>query len=118
MIAKIPEPYTYITNDQWLETCAHFKGCALCGEDETGNRGIDARGYFITPQEGGKYCVWNVIPMCEYCATAQRTQPNLFRMYNTRLGKKGMVGGIKTYKRIIGVADYLLSKIPSIDKNE
>lgn len=66
-ISKVPQQYPPLTEAQWLETCKHFNGCAFCGSDD-----ISARGYFVPFNMNGRYCDWNIVPLCEKCAmTAQ-----------------------------------------------
>ena len=72
-ISKIPKSYPTLTEAQWLNAVRHFGRCAIC-EDES----IDARGYFIPFEEGGRYCDWNVIPICSKCAMRYRKVHNLF----------------------------------------
>lgn len=72
-IRKIPKNYPTLTEEQWMEAVKHFGGCALC-KDES----IDARGYFIPFKLGGRYCDWNIIPVCAECATTARRNPNYF----------------------------------------
>lgn len=82
-ISKVKTPYKTLTEDQWLEACKHFGGCAMCNSDN-----IDARGFFIPFKEGGQYCNWNVIPLCDKCATRLRVQVNPFIKYHTTLNKR------------------------------
>lgn len=55
----------------------------MCNSDN-----IDARGFFIPFKEGGQYCNWNVIPLCDKCATRLRVQVNPFIKYHTTLNKR------------------------------
>jgi hypothetical protein len=72
-IKKIPRNYPTLTEAQWLEAVRHFNGCALC-DDES----VDTRGYFIPFVRGGRYCNWNIIPVCYKCALKARALPNYF----------------------------------------
>lgn len=72
-IAKISKSYPTLTEEQWLEAVKHFNGCALCEEES-----VDTRGYFIPFKLGGRYCDWNIIPVCDKCATEIRINPNYF----------------------------------------
>jgi hypothetical protein len=72
-IKAIPKNYPTLTEQQWMEAVKHFNSCALCG-----NESIDARGYFVPFNKGGRYCDWNIIPLCERCATKTKTNPNYF----------------------------------------
>ena len=78
-IKKIPKTYPTLTEAQWLEAVKHFDGCALC-ENET----VDTRMYFIPLSKGGRYCDWNIIPVCEKCATQVKPQRNFFAVASKR----------------------------------
>ena len=78
-IKDLPYPSPTLTEEQWMEACRHFGGCAYCG-DAT----IDARSMFIQFKDGGRYCAWNIIPACERCETARKSSTNPFlRMDNS-----------------------------------
>lgn len=51
-----------LTEDDWLDLCKYFGGCALCGSDE-----IEVRHLMTPPSEGGKYAKGNIIPLCSFC---------------------------------------------------
>lgn len=72
-IASVPTDYPTLSEAQWIEACRYFGGCACCDSER-----IDARGYFVPFNEGGRYCDWNIVPMCERCATAFRKNGNKF----------------------------------------
>jgi hypothetical protein len=72
-VMKVPKSYPTLTEDQWLAAVKYFNGCALC-ESET----VDTRWYFIPFKLGGRYCDWNIIPVCDKCATKVRVNPNYF----------------------------------------
>lgn len=63
LIQQIPKPYTFLTEADWLAACKYFNGCAICGSEH-----IDARSMFVAFRDGGRYCKWNIIPVCEKCA--------------------------------------------------
>ena len=69
LIDKVPKDYHTLTEPEWLEACQYFNGCAICGAED-----ISARGYFIPFKYGGRYCNWNIIPMCEKCATRMQSK--------------------------------------------
>lgn len=73
-------PFKPLTEEQWLQACRYFGGCALCDITE-----IAARGYFVQFEEGGRYTAWNILPLCEKCATELKKQPNPFRRLDTQL---------------------------------
>jgi hypothetical protein len=71
-VKDLPAPL--ITEDQWIEICRYFNGCAVCGSES-----IDARAFFIQFRFGGKYTPWNVFPICERCNKIWDAEPNPFR---------------------------------------
>lgn len=73
-------PFRPLTEDEWLQAVKYFNGCAICGADS-----VDARCFFISAKEGGKYVAWNVVPACEKCATHLRTNLNPFEMLDPRI---------------------------------
>jgi hypothetical protein len=73
-ISTIPKDYPTLTEEQWMRACRHFNGCAQCGDED-----IEARGFFIQFKEGGRYCDWNIIPLCQKCAADWKLSPNPFR---------------------------------------
>lgn len=72
-IKKVPKSYPTLTENQWMNAIKHFNGCALCHDES-----IDARGYFVPFDKGGRYCDWNIVPLCEKCATKTKLNPNYF----------------------------------------
>ena len=115
-IRKIPTPYKTLTEEEWLEACKHFDGCAYCGSKK-----IDARSMFIPFKDGGRYCAWNIIPACEECETRLITIPNPFM----RMDQKFSRGNHETAKKhgysldkLQKIVDYLGSKMPEEVNNE
>lgn len=86
LVNKIPADYHTLTNDEWLEACAFFDGCAMCD-----NPHINTRGFFLLFKAGGKYSKWNIIPLCEDCARKHRTYTNPFRAMHRRFGQAGNI---------------------------
>ena len=78
LIAAVPQPIKTLTTEEWLTTCSYFGKCALCNSGS-----IDARGFFIPFKLGGRYAVWNVLPLCELCANDIKVQQNPFIHYDT-----------------------------------
>lgn len=76
LIAKVPQPLKTLTQDEWIAACTHFGKCAICEHES-----IDARAFFVAYAFGGRYAAWNVIPVCEKCATALRYRQNPFIKY-------------------------------------
>lgn len=72
--------YHTLTENEWVLICQHFSGCAMCDSDN-----ISARSMLVHPKHGGKYCIWNVIPLCEECATELRRQLNPFEAFEDRI---------------------------------
>lgn len=98
-----------LTEDEWLECCSYFGGCALCNSDQ-----IDARGYFIRFEDGGKYNACNVIPICDKCATAIKYQSNPFRQMNPLINRNLATSRGYSVEKLEKVASYLQSKIGGI----
>lgn len=105
-IKSIPKPYVFLTETQWLEVCRFFNGCALCD-----NKEVTTRGFFIPFKEGGKYCNWNVIPLCEQCATRCNVQPNPFKRIDARMNKTVNIERGMTKQKLEVVVQYLGSKM-------
>lgn len=108
-VSKIQKPYTTLTEDQWLEACKYFKGCAYCGKPD-----IDARSMFIPFKHGGRYCNWNIIPSCESCENINTSSENPF-LYMDRKLMRGKTNAAKkcnfTEERLHNIAEYLHSKM-------
>ena len=78
-VKAVPKDYPTLTEAQWLEACRHFDGCARCY-----SRDIDTRGFFVGAKLGGRYCDWNVIPLCEKCASNWDLEQSMFRYAEMR----------------------------------
>lgn len=85
-IHRIPKDYPPLTEEQWMEAVKHFGHCALCK-----NESIDTRGYFIPFEKGGRYCDWNVIPLCSECATTMKRNLNWFLSRKRPAGLTGII---------------------------
>lgn len=72
-VRRVPTQYPTLTEAQWLEACRYFDGCARCHNDV-----IDTRGFFIGAKLGGRYCDWNIIPLCERCASRWDLDKSIF----------------------------------------
>ena len=108
-IAKIPKPYTTLTEEQWLEACKHFGGCAYCGSPD-----ISARSMFIAFKDGGRYCNWNIVPSCEICEAAYKGYTNPFLRMDTAFFKNFDATGTRkkqTQERLNIITAYLQSKM-------
>lgn len=72
-LAETNVKYKPLTEAQWLEACAYFEGCTICGEDH-----IETRDFFVAFKDGGRYAAWNVFPLCGKCSTRSRLITNPF----------------------------------------
>lgn len=72
-VRSVPKNYPTLTEEQWLAACRHFDGCARCHSDN-----VDTRGFFISAALGGRYCDWNIIPLCERCASRWNLDKSVF----------------------------------------
>lgn len=80
LIAAVPQPIKTLTQEEWIAACSYFDHCALCGSAE-----IDTRLFFIAFCLGGRYAAWNVIPVCEKCATVMKRPNNPFLKYDKKV---------------------------------
>lgn len=97
-------PFKPMTDAQWLETCAYFDGCAICGSEH-----IESRGFFLPFKEGGRYASWNMFPMCGTCATRTRSVKNPFRWVDNSVGTAKLSG--LTPERGRKIIEYLTKQI-------
>ncbi len=95
-VRQVPADYPTLTEAQWLEACSFFNGCARCYSEE-----IDTRGFFVGRELGGRYCDWNVIPLCAKCAKMWRLDKSMF-VYAYH---KDSVKGDKRYKQLGASSD-------------
>ena len=108
--------YTHtLTEQEWHKTCVHFNGCALCGNEYVTNRG-----YFIPFKSGGKYCVHNIVPLCDECCGFLRSYANPFRLLLARAnnidrGTRKVMSGSTYRKRLIGMIKYLYDCMEDVD---
>lgn len=115
-ISRIPTPHKTLTEEEWLEACKHFGGCAYCG-----NPHIESRSMFIPFKDGGRYCAWNIIPACEECETRQKTIPNPFMRMDQKFSRGNHETAKKygyTLEKLQRIVDYLGSKMPDEVNNE
>lgn len=111
-INSLPYPSPTLTEEQWMEACKHFGGCAYCGDAN-----IDARSMFIRFKEGGRYCAWNVVPSCERCETLRKSIYNPFIRMD-QMYRRGNKEPAKKYgfslDKLQKIVDYLQSKMEEI----
>ena len=60
-------PPKVLTEDDWVDACAYFNKCSICG---VGN--IEEKLLVVPTYLGGKLYIYNVVPACEVCATRVR----------------------------------------------
>lgn len=78
-IAAVPKDYHTLTEDEWDRVVEHFDGnCAFCQEVP-----FVYRGMFMTVDQGGRYCDWNMLPVCEQCLIRPKKNKNPFCFMNT-----------------------------------
>ena len=81
-------PFKVMNEEEWLETCRYFGGCAICG-----NEYIETRHFFIPFEEGGRYAVWNMIPLCGSCAAGlPKSIGNPFKWFDKYFGNAEALG--------------------------
>ena len=103
------QPIQPLTEEQWMEACRYFEGCAYCGASE-----ISARSMFIDYANGGRYCAWNIIPACERCETCVKRDINPFKRLDQRINRKA-ASQAKRYgfslSKLQKIVDYLETKM-------
>lgn len=99
-------PFKVLTEDEWLEACTYFGGCALCRKKE-----IDVRGFFLPFVEGGRYTAWNVIPLCKACGHRAFRSRNPFEYNNIAAADRPSRCGY-TIESLNNTVYYLESKLP------
>ena len=104
-----------LTEHEWLKACAHFNGCALCGNEHVSNRG-----YFVPFRSGGKYCAHNIIPLCDDCNGFLRGYTNPFKLLRARANNIDrqtleVMSGSTYRKRLVGIVKYLYDCMEDID---
>lgn len=106
---QVPKNYPTLTEEQWLDACRFFDGCARCYSDT-----IDTRGFFISRALGGRYCDWNIIPLCERCAKVWDLDRSVF---NYTLKKGSQEGRHREYREsLLKIVEYLEVKLDNAVK--
>lgn len=105
-VQAVPKDYPTLTEAQWLEACRHFDGCARCHSEI-----VDTRGFFISAKLGGRYCDWNVIPLCEKCAVNWDLARNAFINASSRDRNSGISCNHEYRDCLEGVVEYLGRKL-------
>jgi hypothetical protein len=104
---KTDLPFKPLSEQQWLEACSYFDGCAVCG-----NEHIEIRQFFVNFKHGGRYTAWNVYPMCGKCATYTRQIENPFVWLDKHLSTSYAMG--MTEQRAERLVSYLQSQIEKV----
>lgn len=60
----------------WNATVAYFNGCAFCGDPV-----VTTRIPFVDMTDGGYYAEWNILPVCDSCATFRKKYRNPFKCF-------------------------------------
>jgi hypothetical protein len=104
----VPKNYPTLTEEQWIAACSHFDGCARCHSDI-----IDTRGFFISATLGGRYCDWNIIPLCERCASKWNLDKSVFAY----VMRRDHTERTDEYKQCLeNIVDYLEEKLDAAIK--
>lgn len=99
-IAAVPKDYHTLTEDEWHDVVDYFDGkCAFCQ-----NHDFTQRGLFMLVSQNGRYCNWNVIPICDECIVRPKHK-SPFRFMNQAYT------GPKSTTRIRGYNTEKLNKI-------
>lgn len=76
-----------MTQEEWIETCSYFEGCAICGKEH-----IEAREFFVPFKNGGKYAPYNMFPLCNSCLQNVKIKDNPFLWLDNMLGTAKKIG--------------------------
>lgn len=102
--------FKVLSEDEWLQACMYFGGCAICGDEY-----IEVRQFFVPFQSGGRYTAWNMFPMCGKCAKQVRRSPNPFKWLDKSLGTAFKLG--LTEERKERLVEYFLLQVGKGDQN-
>lgn len=94
-IAAVPKDYHTLTEDEWNRAVKYFDGkCAFCQDNKYVHRGM-----FLLVDQGGRYCDWNMVPICATCIVKPKDK-NPFRFMNTAyIGSKSIATKRKYNKK-------------------
>lgn len=113
-IKRIPPTYPRLTEKQWMEVCRYFGGCAMCGKEE-----VSTRHLWIPAKDGGRYCDWNVVPLCEDCMITlqkQRSRLDPFIRVESTCGSRAIrKESLAATKRIMAYLEEKLNNAASKD---
>lgn len=56
-----------LTAQEWADLCAHWGGCAYCGEHEATLTSVLQKDCVQPISRGGRYTLGNVVPACRSC---------------------------------------------------
>lgn len=103
-ISKIPKDYHTLTEEEWEKVVEYFDGkCAFCQLND-----FTLRGMFLTANQGGRYCNWNVIPVCDVCINRPKNK-NPFRFMSKQYTATMSISSLRRYsvKKLRKIVEYL-----------
>lgn len=103
-IAAVPKDYHTLTEEEWNRAVDYFGGlCAFCQENKFVHRGM-----FMLVDQGGRYCDWNVVPICETCIVKPKDK-NPFSFMNTVNAGRKSIAYTRKYnkKKLTKIIEYL-----------
>lgn len=103
-IATVPEDYHTLTEDEWNRVVKYFDGkCAFCQDKKFVHRGM-----FMLVDQGGRYCDWNVLPVCETCIVRPKDRNPFSFMNIANSGGKSVTQKRKyNKKKLTKIINYL-----------
>lgn len=104
-VKKVPEDYHPLTEEEWQDALKYFDyKCAFCQLND-----FEVRGMFLTVGQGGRYCNWNMIPLCMTCTHRSPNNKNPFRFMNRINTSTKSIGTTRRYskKKLEKVIKYL-----------
>lgn len=103
-IAAVPKDYHTLTEEEWDKVVKYFDGkCAFCQDKKFVHRGM-----FLLVDQGGRYCNWNMVPICETCIVKPKDK-NPFRFMNTAYTGSRAITAKRKYnkKKLAKIVTYL-----------
>jgi hypothetical protein len=103
-ISKVPKDYHTLTEEEWQSVLEYFDyKCAFCQMQD-----FELRGMFLTVNQGGRYCNWNVIPVCSECVRRPKDK-NPFRFMDRTATSNRSIAYKRRYskKKLSKIIEYL-----------
>ena len=101
--------FKVLTEEQWLQTCSYFNGCAFCDETH-----IETREFLVGFQHGGRYAPWNMLPVCGNCSIRTRTAENPFIWMDKFIGSRRDISDEKRERLL----EYFISQIEKVKNDQ